>query len=665
VGSIHGVSVIAQASIDGSDSLVGQILDDRYRIDRLIGKGGMGTVYLAEHVMLRRKVAIKTLHPGLSTTTELITRFHQEALAAAAIGNAHVVGVTDMGRLPSGVFYTVLEYLEGADLAWVIASQGALSVARALDLTVQLCEALSAVHAAGIVHRDLKPENLFLVQRGQQADFLKILDFGICKFHDRDPTTPRLTETGVAIGTPHFMAPEQIEASATLDHRADLYAVGAIMFFMLTGRAPFDAASVLGLFNRICRDLPPDLASERGDISPALAAIVTRALAKRPQDRFADAAQLQAALEPLRAGAPLEASGPCKSFAPTLRARARRSSQPTAAGPGETSRSDSTPSATESRAATLQDVIAGSPLRASQQPTDGTAQQPSAAGMGQQPVAAVPDPQPSAAGLVQQPAAAGSHRQPSAAGPGQQPSAADRQSGASPSAPHVTPTDPTPLATSPALAALSDSVGIIPGKIRWTRPTALIATALLIAIAGLIGWGAREPRAQTQTQTQTQRMAANTLEPAGPGRAAPAQERAGERPTGLPAPGSLETLALPAESSGPAAGGRTSPAQLEALQPSAAKAGEPARAASTRSGLAQRQPRRGSKLGTSATALPLTAAIPSEQDARLDTSSTVTAAGERANAAAGLDPVPAPNVVSPRSYQPSARGIIHVFDGTR
>jgi serine/threonine-protein kinase len=292
---------------EAPDPLLGRILEDRYHVLQCIGRGGMGAVYLAEHVLIRRKVAIKTLHAPLADSAESIGRFHREAVAAAAIGNEHVVDVTDMGQLENGAYYIVLEYLEGADLDWRVVHDGRLSVARSLRIVLQLCDALDAVHAAGIVHRDLKPENLFLVERGGNADFLKVLDFGVCKFRDAGAVGDRrLTATGAAVGTPHYMAPEQIEGRADIDQRADIYAVGGILHFALTGEPPFDAPTLPRLFMRICQDAPPHLRASRPEVSRGLERVVARALAKRVEERFANARELRQALLPLLAAAEAE-----------------------------------------------------------------------------------------------------------------------------------------------------------------------------------------------------------------------------------------------------------------------------------------------------------------------------------------------------------------------
>jgi serine/threonine-protein kinase len=289
---------------EAPDPLLGRILEDRYHVLQCIGRGGMGAVYLAEHVLIRRKVAIKTLHAPLADSAESIGRFHREAVAAAAIGNEHVVDVTDMGQLENGAYYIVLEYLEGADLDWRVVHDGRLSVARSLRIVLQLCDALEAVHAAGIVHRDLKPENLFLIERGGNSDFLKVLDFGVCKFRDAGAAGDRrLTATGAAVGTPHYMAPEQIEGRTDIDQRADIYAVGGILHFALTGEPPFDAPTLPRLFMRICQDPPPHLRASRPEVSRRLERVLARALAKNAQDRFADAGELRQALLPLLAAA--------------------------------------------------------------------------------------------------------------------------------------------------------------------------------------------------------------------------------------------------------------------------------------------------------------------------------------------------------------------------
>lgn len=289
----------AERSIEARDPLLGRILEGRYHLLSVLGRGGMGVVYLADHVRLRRRVAIKMLHPQLTGSQEVIQRFHREARAAAAVGNEHIVDVTDMGHLDDGSYYIVLEYLDGIDLAELVASHGPLQMSRAAGIVAQICGALTEVHAAGIVHRDLKPENIFLIRRDDTSDFVKILDFGICKFHEDRP----LTATGIALGTPRFMAPEQLEARPDVDHRADVYAAGAILYFALTGRGPFEADSLPGLLMSVWSDPAPRLREACPTAPEALEQVVSRALEKQPRDRFKTSAELERALRPFMADA--------------------------------------------------------------------------------------------------------------------------------------------------------------------------------------------------------------------------------------------------------------------------------------------------------------------------------------------------------------------------
>lgn len=276
----------------GGDPLVGTRLAGRYRVIRRIGQGGMGAVYLAEHVHLRARVALKVLHPHLAGDSELLQRFVREARAAAASGSTHVVRVWDLDRLDDGRYFLAMEYLEGIDLAGWVAAHGPLSIEHAVSTGLQVCAALRVMHPLGIVHRDLKPENVFLTAHASEPCSVKVLDFGVCKMaHDRP-----ITGAGMTLGTPKFMAPEQLESGAEVDVRADLYALGAVLFFALIGRAPFEGGSLSRLLYRVCCEPAPKLRSLRSDVPAALEALVERALAKRPEERFADSAALEAAL---------------------------------------------------------------------------------------------------------------------------------------------------------------------------------------------------------------------------------------------------------------------------------------------------------------------------------------------------------------------------------
>jgi serine/threonine protein kinase len=286
-----------QDALESYDPFVGRVIDGRYRVIEPIGSGGMGIVYLAEHILVRRKVALKLLHTALSARSEAVARFHREAVAAAAVGNPHIVDVLDMGRLDGTTHYIVMEHLAGPSLARVLEESYRLPLGRSLDIAIQMCDGLDAVHRAGIVHRDLKPENLVLLTRGAQRDFVKLLDFGICKVRNQALSDGELlTQTGVALGTPHFMAPEQVNAASDVDARVDVYGIGAILYCMLTGAHPFEGRSVAQLFMRICNDAPRSVHALRPEAPVELDHILSCAMAKAREDRYESAAALREAL---------------------------------------------------------------------------------------------------------------------------------------------------------------------------------------------------------------------------------------------------------------------------------------------------------------------------------------------------------------------------------
>ena len=212
----------------------GRIIDNRYQVLRKIGEGGMGTVYVGEHVEIGKGVAIKILHPAFSHQSELVERFRREARAASRIGHPNIIDVTDFGSTEEGCAYFVMEYLDGIDLADILSHERRLEHTRACQIAIQICRALAAAHAAGVVHRDLKPENVFLVSRDGKADFVKVLDFGIARSAGR---SRRLTNPGIAMGTPEYMAPEQA-SGGVVDQRSDIYSVGALLYEMVTGSPP-------------------------------------------------------------------------------------------------------------------------------------------------------------------------------------------------------------------------------------------------------------------------------------------------------------------------------------------------------------------------------------------------------------------------------------------
>jgi serine/threonine protein kinase len=271
----------AQADLRRTD-FVGQVLDGRYRIEELIGEGGMGRVYLAEHVEIGRRVAIKILHPVYGRMPDLVERFRREARAASRIGHPHIVDVTDSGTTDDGSVYFVMEYLEGIELATVIDREGALDVARALRVATQICRALSAAHAVGIIHRDLKPENIFLTVREGAADFVKVLDFGIAKSSEAEEARgKRLTHPGMAMGTPEYMSPEQA-AGRPADERCDVYAVGAILYEMITGTPPYEGDNFMEILTKKATLDPTPPGAIRNDLPPVVEALVQSAMARDP-----------------------------------------------------------------------------------------------------------------------------------------------------------------------------------------------------------------------------------------------------------------------------------------------------------------------------------------------------------------------------------------------
>jgi serine/threonine-protein kinase len=287
----------------GPQSLVGAVLGGRYLIERLIGEGGMGAVYQAEHMHMHKRMAVKVLHPEMGRLPEVVARFEREAMAAAHIEHPNVAAATDFGKLDDGSFFLVLEYVEGESLRDASAS-GPLALDRALHITLQMASALSRAHSIGIVHRDLKPENVMLVTRDGRGDFVKVLDFGIAKVPigelGGDARVPgqALTQLGMVYGTPEYMAPEQA-LGQSVDGRADLYSLGVLLFEMVTGTRPYQHDSKVALLGmHVTAPIPrmqqrvPDV-----EIPPRLEDIVHRLLAKEASARFSDAKQLIDALD--------------------------------------------------------------------------------------------------------------------------------------------------------------------------------------------------------------------------------------------------------------------------------------------------------------------------------------------------------------------------------
>ena len=271
------------------DALLGTLLAGRYRIEELIGSGGMGAVYRAEHVHMRKAVAVKVLHKEMTAFPEVVARFEREAVAAGRIEHPHVVSASDFGQLEDGSFYLVLEFIEGQSLAKLVSKAGALSPIRALCITRQIVEALQAAHGVGIVHRDLKPENVMLVDKDDDPDFVKVLDFGIAKIKVEETVEqPALTQIGTVFGTPEYMSPEQARGEL-VDARADLYTVGVILFEMLAGVSPFKDDDLVVVLTRHLTADPPPLPSS---VDPMIVDLVRLLLRKNRDERVQSAAEL-------------------------------------------------------------------------------------------------------------------------------------------------------------------------------------------------------------------------------------------------------------------------------------------------------------------------------------------------------------------------------------
>jgi eukaryotic-like serine/threonine-protein kinase len=279
--------------------LVGTTVSDKYRIDRLIGRGGMGAVYQATHLAIGKRVALKFLDRQAARDSDSATRFQREAEAASAVESAHIVHIFDSG-LSDGVPFLVMELLSGEDLRGRLRREGRLPLDDALRITAQVLRALSRAHEAGIIHRDLKPDNVFLCQRDDDAMFVKIVDFGISKLARR-ATADTLTRRGTVLGTAFYMSPEQAQAFRDIDGRTDLFSLGAILFEMLAGRPPHVGTAYEAVLINICTKDADDVRDHADDVPEAVAAVIKKALARERNERFQTA---EAFYDALAASAP-------------------------------------------------------------------------------------------------------------------------------------------------------------------------------------------------------------------------------------------------------------------------------------------------------------------------------------------------------------------------
>lgn len=278
---------------------IGRLLAGKYRIISLLGEGGMGAVYKAEHVEIGKVLAVKILHERFAEHREMVERFIREAKAAARVGHEHIIDVHDVGREADDTVFMVQELLRGETLEGM-SIRGNFGYETSCHIMLQVLSALSAAHAVSIVHRDLKPENIFLTKVGEQPCFVKVLDFGLAKVLGAKPKHS-LTRDGVMMGTPIYMSPEQVSGLKDVDHRTDIYSCGVILYRLLAGRLPFEASNLLALCTQINNEEPPWVAECNPRIPSKLSQAVMKAISKRAEDRFQSCGDFAEIIRPFAA----------------------------------------------------------------------------------------------------------------------------------------------------------------------------------------------------------------------------------------------------------------------------------------------------------------------------------------------------------------------------
>ncbi|NMO21145.1 protein kinase [Pyxidicoccus fallax] len=280
-----------------ADEYVGKTIAQKYRVEALIGEGGMGKVYRARQLALDKVVVLKVLRQTLLSDERTVQRFQREAKAASRLNHPNSISVLDFGQAEDGALFIAMEYVAGQDLHNILTREWPLGEARVVRIVTQVLSALSDAHGAGVIHRDLKPENI-MVERRKEGDFVKVLDFGIAKITDSTDDGPALTRAGFVCGTPEYMSPEQARG-AQLDHRSDLYAVGVLLYQLMTGLLPFESDSAVGFATKHLTEEPPPPTRRRPDarISPGMERLILRALSKSPDDRPANAEAFKAELQ--------------------------------------------------------------------------------------------------------------------------------------------------------------------------------------------------------------------------------------------------------------------------------------------------------------------------------------------------------------------------------
>lgn len=287
----------------------GEILAEKYRVERVLGVGGVGVVVAAVHETLGQKVALKFLRKSAARDEASIERFLREARAVVRLKSQHAIRVLDVGKLTTGEPYMVMEMLEGCDFATLLAERGRLPAEEAVSYVLQACEALAEAHAAGVVHRDLKPENLFLTTGVDRKPFVKVLDFGLVKETKPAPQSDsgKSLTGALVMGTPEYMSPEQIKSTRDVDARADIWSIGVVLYELVSGRMPFAGDTLPDLIAAIVRDAPEPLAKIAPGVPPGLRDVIAKCLEKDPEKRFSKIAKLAAALDEFAAPAPASA----------------------------------------------------------------------------------------------------------------------------------------------------------------------------------------------------------------------------------------------------------------------------------------------------------------------------------------------------------------------
>jgi tRNA A-37 threonylcarbamoyl transferase component Bud32 len=323
------------AVAENVDPWIGQVVNGKFRVEALVGQGGMGRVYRAKHLTLDRPVVLKMLHKDFSTDPQVVQRFQREARAASRLNHPNSIAVLDFGESEDGTLFMAMEFLGGRDLAKIVSEEFPLGEGRIVRIGGQILSALAEAHAQGIIHRDLKPENVMIEPRRGEPDFVKVLDFGIAKITAPGANEPKLTQAGLVCGTPEYMSPEQARG-AELDARTDLYSTGVILYQLATGELPFQSDTPVGFLTKHLAEAPVPARQRWGEVSEALEAVISRAMEKDAAKRFQTADEMRAALlavDPAAATAPAPTAShtPVPAAAPTRGAARGAARSPTPA----------------------------------------------------------------------------------------------------------------------------------------------------------------------------------------------------------------------------------------------------------------------------------------------------------------------------------------------